>query len=102
MGRRLQRQGAFIAWIFFMLYAFSLAAMSVALAALGLTFEEAMILSVAGLSNTGPLIAVAGEQPIHIADLGVGTKVVLCAAMVVGRLETLAIIALLTPDLWRS
>jgi len=27
---------------------------------------------------------------------------VLCAAMVIGRLETLAIVALLTPDLWRS
>ncbi len=102
MGRRLQRQGAFIAWIFFMLFAFSLAAMSLALAALGLNFEDAMILSVAGLSNTGPLIVVAGEEAIRIADLSAGTKAVLCAAMVVGRLETLAIIALLTPDLWRS
>jgi trk system potassium uptake protein TrkH len=27
---------------------------------------------------------------------------ILCAAMVLGRLETLAIIALLTPDLWRA
>jgi trk/ktr system potassium uptake protein len=27
---------------------------------------------------------------------------VLAAAMVLGRLETLAIIALLTPDLWRN
>lgn len=102
MGRRLQRQGAFIAWIFFMLFAVSLAAMSVALAALGLNFEDAMILSVAGLSNTGPLIAAAGDEAIRMADLSPATKAVLCAAMVVGRLETLAIIALLTPDLWRS
>ena len=102
LGRRLQRQGAFIAWIFFMLFAFSLAVLSLALSALGIGFEDAMILSVAGLSNTGPLIVAASENTIHLSELGVAAKSVLCAAMVVGRLETLAIIALFTPDLWRS
>ena len=61
-----------------------------------------MILSVAGLSNTGPLIIAAAEEPIVMSELSVAAKSVLCAAMVVGRLETLAIIALLTPDLWRT
>ncbi len=102
LGRRLQRQGAFIAWIFFMLFALSLAVLSLALTALGIGFEDAMILSVAGLSNTGPLIIAAAEEPIVMSELSVAAKSVLCAAMVVGRLETLAIIALLTPDLWRT
>lgn len=102
LGRRLQRQGAFIAWIFFMLFAISLGVLSLALTALGIGFEDAMILSVAGLSNTGPLIVAAGDEPIVMADLSIAAKAVLCAAMVVGRLETLAIIALLTPDLWRA
>jgi trk system potassium uptake protein TrkH len=102
MGRRLQRQGAFIAWIFFMLFALSLAALSLALTSLGHSFEDAVILSIAGLSNTGPLISIAGDEPIVLSNLSLAAKAVLCAAMVVGRLETLAIIALLTPDLWRS
>ncbi|THH38735.1 TrkH family potassium uptake protein [Aliishimia ponticola] len=101
-GRRLQRQGAFIAWIFFMLFALSLTAVSLLLASLGLGFEEAMVLSVAGLANTGPLIDAAGENPIPMVELSGGAKAVFCAAMVVGRMETLAIIALLTPELWRT
>ncbi|GGH25330.1 trk system potassium uptake protein TrkH [Cribrihabitans marinus] len=101
-NRRIQRGGAFIAWIFFMLFALSLAAISVALAALGMSFEQAIVMSIAGLSTTGPLMETAVQTPIRLADLDAGPKLVLCAAMVIGRLETLAIIALITPDLWRS
>lgn len=100
-NRRIRRDGAFIAWIFFMLFALSLAGVSLALAALGSGFEEAMVLSIAALSTTGPLIEVAAETPIRLAELSDAAKLVLSGAMVLGRLETLAIIALLTPDLWR-
>ena len=102
LGRRLQRQGAFIAWVFFMLFALSLAAVALVFSALGSDFESAMVLSVAALSNTGPLMQAALDVPISLADLGPTTKAIFAAAMVVGRLETLAIIALLTPDLWRA
>lgn len=101
-NRRIQKDGAFIAWIFFMLFALSLATVAVLLAALGSSFEEALVLSIAALSTTGPLINFAAETPIRIAELGGASKIVLCFAMVLGRLETLAIIALLTPALWRN
>jgi trk system potassium uptake protein TrkH len=101
-SRRLQRNGAFIAWIFFMLFALTMAAVTILLAFLGVDFENALVLSIAGLSTTGPLISLATETPIRLAELGPYAKSVFCAAMVLGRLETLAIIALLTPDLWRS
>ncbi|UWR24164.1 TrkH family potassium uptake protein [Sulfitobacter sp. S190] len=101
-GRRLQSGGAFIAWIFFMLFALSMTAVTLALAATGSSFEEAIILSIAMLSTTGPLTQVAGEAPVALIELGTWAKMILCGAMVVGRLETLAIIALLTPDLWRA
>jgi trk system potassium uptake protein TrkH len=100
-NRRLQRDGAFIAWIFFMLFALSIAAICTILSALGASFEEAMVLTVATLSTTGPLIEFAAQEPIRIASMGDAAKGVLCVAMVLGRLETLAIIALFTPDLWR-
>lgn len=99
---RIQKNGAFIAWVFFMLFAMSLAAISLALAALGVSFEHAIVLSIAALSTTGPLIEFAPETPIRLVELGGTAKVILCVAMVLGRLETLAIIALFTPGMWRN
>ncbi|WP_299961906.1 potassium transporter TrkG [uncultured Roseobacter sp.] len=101
-ARRIQRNGAFIAWIFFMLFALTLAFLTVVLAICGVSFEDALVLSIAGLSTTGPLTTLAVESPIALAQLSPAAKAVFCAAMVLGRLETLAIIALLTPDLWRG
>lgn len=101
MGRRLQKDGAFIAWIFFMLFALTLALVTIALAAVGVGFETALVMTVAGLSTTGPLLAVAGDAPIRLIEMSAAGKGIFAAAMVLGRLETLAIIALITPDLWR-
>ncbi|MAY85792.1 MAG: potassium transporter TrkH [Pseudooceanicola sp.] len=102
MHQRVQRNGAFIAWISFMLFALSLATVWALLSAMHVPFSDALVLTIAALSTTGPLIGSAADTPIHILNLSVGAKSVLCAAMVIGRLETLAIVALLTPDLWRS
>jgi len=101
-GRRLQSNGAFIAWIFFMLFALSLAVVTLALTLSNVAFDDAIVLSVASLSTTGPLTQFGADAPIRLAELSGSAKGIICAAMVLGRLETLAIIALLTPDLWRG
>jgi len=101
-NRRIRRKGAFIAWIFFMLFALSLALITVTLAALGQDFESAIILSIASLSTTGPLASVAADAPIALLELPATAKMVLSGAMVLGRMETLAIIALLNPMIWRD
>ncbi|WP_306150936.1 TrkH family potassium uptake protein [Roseovarius sp. MMSF_3281] len=101
-SRRLRRQGAFIAWIFFMLFALSLALVTIVLAGLGQSFQESIVLSIAALSTTGPLTQSAAEAPIDLLAMTPAAKLVLCAAMVLGRLETLAIIALANPGLWRD
>lgn len=101
-GRRIRRQGAYIAWIFFMLFALTLTALTAVLALFGQTFESALILALSGLSTTGPLIHAASEEPIRLAQLGEGAKLVYATAMVLGRLETLALIALLNPTVWRD
>ncbi|WP_428925197.1 TrkH family potassium uptake protein [Marinibacterium sp. SX1] len=100
--RRLQSNGAFIAWVFFMLFAVSLTVVTLVLGLFGIEFEESIVLAIATLSTTGPLIEHAADEVIPILTFSTGAKAVLCAAMVLGRLETLAIIALLTPDLWRK
>jgi len=91
-----------VAWVFFMLFALSIALVMTALSLTGLPFEDVTILSVAALATTGPLAEVAGEQVIRFAELGAAGKLIISAAMVLGRLEALAIIALLNPEFWRQ
>jgi trk system potassium uptake protein TrkH len=101
MARQIRRQGAYVAWIFFMLFALSLAFIMAVLSALGQDFERATVLAIAALSTTGPLVDSAVETPIELLELSAAAKLVLSGAMVLGRLETLAIIALFNPALWR-
>lgn len=101
MGRRIRREGAYIAWVFFMLFILSTAAVMLALAVTGLDFEDSFVLAAAALSTTGPLAAVGGEHPIIYATLSDPAKLVLVGAMILGRVETLALIALFNPGFWR-
>jgi len=101
-NRKFHRDGPFMAWLFFMLFALSMASVTVLLALLGVSFEEALTLSIAALSTTGPLVNWVSQTPIDLAALDGAVKWVLMATMVLGRLETLAIIAVLNPDYWRG
>lgn len=101
-ARRFRMDAAYVAWLSFMLFAMAFAGGMLALSALGQPFEAAMILTTAALTNTGPLLAVAGASPILPGTLDSATQTVLALAMVLGRLETLAIVALLNPDFWRA
>ncbi|PZX19953.1 trk system potassium uptake protein TrkH [Palleronia aestuarii] len=102
VGRRLRREGAFVAWIFFMLFAISLAVIMAALTLAGQDFEESLILTISALSTTGPVAEVAGEVPIRFADLSTSAQVITALAMILGRLETLAFIALFNRGFWHS
>jgi trk system potassium uptake protein TrkH len=101
VNRRLRRHGAPLAWIFFMLFAFSIALGMTAFALAGQDFESALILTIAALSTTGTLVGVAGDTAYSLGTLGDAAKIIFAAAMVIGRLETLALIALLNPEFWR-
>lgn len=61
-----------------------------------------MILAVSALTTTGPLADIAAESPISFSGIPDAAKVILAFAMVLGRLETLAIIALFNPEIWRN
>ncbi|PPB81552.1 trk system potassium uptake protein TrkH [Albidovulum inexpectatum] len=102
LARRLRRQGARMAWIFFMLFALSIAVTMLALSLAGLNFVQSTTFAVAALSTTGPLAGVTAAEPLSWAALDGPARTILAAAMVLGRLETLAIVALLNPDFWRN
>ncbi|WP_050526448.1 TrkH family potassium uptake protein [Pseudorhodobacter aquimaris] len=100
--RRLRQGGAYVAWIFFMLYALTFSIVIAALALRGLEFDQSLILTVAAVTTTGPLAILAAETPIRMIELSVPVKAILGVAMIVGRVEILAILALLSPDVWRK
>ena len=101
-GREVPLRGAYIAWVFFMLFAVSITVVWLGLAAYGLDFDHAMLLAVSALSTTGPLAPVVSGGAVSYEALSAPVKDLLMAAMVVGRLETLAFIALLNAELWRG
>lgn len=101
-SRKIRKQGAYIAWIFFMLFAITISGFTVLFTLFGVNFENSIILAISALSTTGPLINLTPEDPISLLSLTDGAKMIFCAGMVLGRLELLAIIALLASDLWRS
>lgn len=100
--RRLAREGAYMAWVFFMLFAMSLALVTVALNLAGLAFEPALVLGVAALTTTGNLAQVAVAEPVSYGAQSTAVKLILGVAMVVGRLEVLALVALIVPESWRQ
>ncbi|MFV0299433.1 MAG: potassium transporter TrkG [Paracoccus sp. (in: a-proteobacteria)] len=114
MARRLRREGAYLAFIFFMLFAMSIAVVVTLISIQQIEFETATILSIAALTNTGPLAGAIPLTPTFEGTAGIASapwegwsglsvfnKSILAGAMIVGRLETLAILALFTPDFWR-
>lgn len=101
LGRDGLLQGAYLAWVFFMLFATSLGLCAAALMILSVDFEAALVFSISALTLTGPLVDVVRDTPLAYGGLSDGALWVLGIAMVVGRLETLAILVLLAPDGWR-
>lgn len=84
------------------LFFFTVAALSVVLSAFGLDIETALSASVTMLGNVGPglgnMIGPAGNY--H--SMPETAKWVLAFAMLLGRLEILTVLVLLTPAFWRS
>jgi trk system potassium uptake protein TrkH len=95
--RRITGEGAQIAWVFFMLFGISIAVTVSILSIFGVDFETGLVLSLASLTTTGPLADLGAIDPIQHGDLRDPVKIILGLAMAVGRLETLALLALILP-----
>ena len=100
-GRRgLRREGAQIAWVFIMLFIIGLAATMLALSLTGIGFEPGLAASVSAITNTGPLFpAMTGGS--WLTSVQPEARAVLAATMILGRVELLALIAMLNEDIWR-
>jgi len=95
-------RGTIMAWTFFALFALSaLIVMGMLSLAPGMQFEGVILVSLAAITTTGQLVLVAADSPISFDGLTPAAQVIAALAMILGRLEVLALIALLNPGFWR-
>jgi trk system potassium uptake protein TrkH len=99
-GGRLGREAVINALVFTMLFMAALSATLLALTLAGMPFEQALVGAISVLSNTGPAFPLVEQDPAAYANLGAATRMILCAAMVLGRIEVLAVVALMNPRWW--
>ena len=100
-ARQLRRGGAYVTWMFVMLFVLSIAGVGLALALCGLEFETAFVMAIASLSNTGPLVEAFGADLMSYGDLSHTARMFLNMSMIIGRMEILAVVAILNANHWR-
>ncbi len=98
--RGLRREGAQIAWVFVMLFLVALAVSVLAVSLTGVEFERAVAVSVAAISNTGPVFGAVESGSSWLTSISAEARAILVVVMVLGRVELLALIALLNTDNW--
>jgi trk system potassium uptake protein TrkH len=88
-------------WGFVFIYLFCLAFISGILVYTGLDLITATSATISAMSNIGPALGKLGPMD-NYAFLSPTAKSALCLAMLLGRLEFMAILVLLLPEYWRK
>ena len=99
--RGVLREGAFLAWAFVMLYIMAIFVAVLALTLTGLSFEDSLVAAIASISNTGPAFDLVAPGEIDFPRLSESQRLILAITMILGRIETLAVISLFNTDSWR-
>lgn len=85
-------------WGFFSIYVFVFMFLLMAMLGTGLDFETAFSSVGACLNNLGPGLGDVANNYANVTGLG---KLVLCLAMILGRLEIFTLLVLFMPAFWR-
>lgn len=88
-------------WMYFFGYTLVFSLGSLAFGATGLGYETAVAASASGLANMGPLLD-ATLAPVSYSQFNEAQQAVMSIIMLVGRVEVLAVLAVLSPSLWRQ
>lgn len=97
-ARRVQTEVISAVWSFFAVYMFCFVLIWLALLATNLDFISAFSAVVATMNNLGPGLGEVASDYGVVSEAG---KLVLCLAMLMGRLEVFTLLVLLTPAFWR-
>ncbi len=100
-GRIIDDKAFLSIWMYFFAYTLVMALGIMALGVVGMDLDIAISASASAMSNTGPLLA--ATNPEHgYNEFSPLALSVLAVIMLVGRMEVLAVFALLSPSLWRN
>ncbi|MCP1337039.1 TrkH family potassium uptake protein [Futiania mangrovi] len=86
---------------FAMLYALTIAGLALVLSFIGLDFDTAVSGALTAVANVGPGIGSEIGPAGNFADLPDAAKWALSLGMLLGRLEIVTVLVLLTPESWR-
>ena len=96
--RRVRPEVVSAVWSFFAVYMFSAFVLVLAMLSTGLDFLSAVSAVMASINNLGPGLGSVAANYGAVSDAG---KVILCVAMLLGRLEIFTLLILFTPTFWR-
>lgn len=100
-SRSHDHHSAMLACVFLVLFILVMGAITLALTVAGSPVKDSLYLTLATVTNTGPLLPTGSGAETLVISLPTQAKMILAAAMVLGRLEVLALLALLNPDIYR-
>jgi trk system potassium uptake protein TrkH len=83
-----------------MLYIMAIFVAVIALTLTGLSFEKSLVAAISSISNTGPAFALVTSGEIDFNRISESQRMILAFTMVLGRIETLAVISLFNTDTW--
>ena len=96
--RRVRPEVVSAVWSFFAVYMFSSFILVLCMLATGLDFLSAASAVIAAINNLGPGLGSVAANYATVTDAG---KLILCMAMLLGRLEIFTLLILFTPTFWR-
>lgn len=85
-------------WGFLAAYVVIFVLIMLTMMAMGLDQITAFSATASGLANLGPAL---GDVAANFASVGPGPKLLMCLAMIMGRLEIFTLLVLFTPAFWR-
>ena len=92
---------AMLACVFLILFILMFATIALGLTLTGSNVADSLYLTLAAMTNTGPLATGFNDYENTVIELGTAAKMILVFAMAFGRMEVLALLALLNPDVYR-
>lgn len=103
-GRMINMQLMKSIWVLCFVYLASVGVIALILSLDGLTFETALMSAVSALSNIGPALSMSvatGVGVVQYSDMSTVAQLVLIFGMVMGRIELLVLLSLVSTTFWR-
>ena len=101
-GRVMSDEAMAAAWAFFIVFVLTLCAITLMLAAIGLDLHAAVAAATSALTNTGTALTLLDGQLAGYSMIESSGLWLLSLAMIMGRLEVLPVLILLSPMFWRG